>query len=119
MPDTTLLPISPVPPFSLVVHRSHVVRFTRHPALAEVFGNSPLTGYWPENPQPVGRCRSLFHAISLQLPVLQNFSLYQLATPSCGTDNAKLSSQQFILCFKTVKRPASRLSATVKDEKKV
>lgn len=30
MPDTTFLPISPVPPFPLVVHRWHVSRFTRH-----------------------------------------------------------------------------------------
>ena len=30
MPDTTLLPILPVPPFPLLVHRLHVSRFTHH-----------------------------------------------------------------------------------------
>ena len=28
LPDTMLLPISPIPPFPLVVHRSHISRFT-------------------------------------------------------------------------------------------
>ena len=30
MPDMMLLPISPVPPFPLVVNRSHLSRFMRH-----------------------------------------------------------------------------------------
>ena len=44
MPGTMLLPISPVPPFPLVVRRSHAPRFSRHGSLCPLralFGESP------------------------------------------------------------------------------
>ena len=94
MPDAILLPISPITPFPLVVHRSHISRGTRHGVwpLADFFSILLMFQFVSHSAQQMRHAKRLLEG----LPCPEEFrDIQDILFLSCAGDRDHLSMEEF------------------------